>query len=48
MIIVFMMSDCSNALHMIFEDTLASTGDICFEIVARASSGFVYSEAVAR
>uniref|UniRef100_A0A915CNN2 Protein kinase domain-containing protein n=1 Tax=Ditylenchus dipsaci TaxID=166011 RepID=A0A915CNN2_9BILA len=35
----------SNALHMVFEYVDGS--DICFEIVRRASSGFIYSEAVA-
>uniref|UniRef100_A0AC35UDZ3 Protein kinase domain-containing protein n=1 Tax=Rhabditophanes sp. KR3021 TaxID=114890 RepID=A0AC35UDZ3_9BILA len=34
-----------NSVHMIFEHLDGS--DICFEIVKRASSGFVYSEAVA-
>lgn len=36
----------SNALHMVFEHVEGS--DICFEIVKRVSSGFIYSEAVAR
>ncbi len=35
-----------NAVHMIFE--FLDGMDICFEIVKRASAGFVYSEAVAR
>lgn len=36
----------NNALHMVFEYVEGS--DICFEIVKRVSSGFIYSEAVAR
>ncbi|KAI6243848.1 Protein kinase domain-containing protein [Aphelenchoides fujianensis] len=35
----------SSALHMIFEHIEGA--DICFEIVKRATSGFIYSEAVA-
>ncbi|KAI1724332.1 protein kinase domain-containing protein [Ditylenchus destructor] len=35
----------SNALHMVFENVEGT--DICFEVVKRASSGFIYSEAVA-
>lgn len=34
------------AVHMVFE--FLDGDDICFEIVKRASAGFVYSEAVAR
>ncbi|CAD5234191.1 unnamed protein product [Bursaphelenchus xylophilus] len=34
-----------NALHMIFEHVEGA--DICFEIVKRASAGFIYSETVA-
>jgi calcium/calmodulin-dependent serine protein kinase len=35
----------ANVVHMVFEYVEGS--DICFEIVKRASSGFIYSEAVA-
>lgn len=36
----------TNVVHMVFEHVDGS--DICFEVVKRASSGFIYSEAVAR
>ncbi|KAH7719910.1 peripheral plasma membrane protein CASK-like isoform 1 [Aphelenchoides avenae] len=35
----------TNVVHMVFEHVDGS--DICFEVVKRASSGFIYSEAVA-
>ncbi|KAI1716437.1 guanylate kinase domain-containing protein [Ditylenchus destructor] len=34
----------NNALHMVFENVEGT--DICFEVVKRASAGFIYSEAV--